>query len=248
MNPVYWVLAVAVLAACLFVVFRLRARPRAEERRLPPEVPHQEQPPPVTAPDDEVPDAQTVAIAQMIHDLKSRYANATRSLAIPPHTVTVPVNATVFGIEKREILHFLWETEPNLHLFPVWDDIQGILENTGGALSLQPGDENDLRGITIPKNRVDFWRVLQSGGVEVFYTSASGERVDMILRSAPPEPFRDMLPDKEENYIISYIYPKSSKNIFDIKDEFNDLKARLERGELSQEEYDREKKMILIMM
>lgn len=245
MNPLAWALAIAVLCSCVFAVLWLSGR--KYRRRLRDFLSQQESD---NTPylSEESQDGLSDSRKNIIIKLKMKYDGIARFLKIPPDAAVVPVNTEIFGLKKREIMHYIWATQPNLYMFPVWDDVVRYFYPSSEFFSYREGDENNISTIAIPKSRIEFWRALQSGGVEIFYTNAENERVDLILRSVPAEPFRAMLAEQEETYIIERIYPKSSKNIFDIKDEFTGLKARWESGELSKEEFDREKMIILLTM
>lgn len=248
MNKAFWILVIAAVVLIYVVgtvvtlyIRRVRKLNRLA-RQKPPEIPGGD-----SGVSKELPDAEESRYIVVKDLLKKKYDSVKRSLNIPPDAALTVLRIDVFCLQNRDIAHYCWIKSGDIHLFPQWESIEADLD-AGGTRNYLAGDESALLVLKISKGSVGYWRELPDGTVHLAYATKLGETADLALDSPVAQVFGKFMPEKELNYLMKHVYPKSPQNIFDIRKEFSRINRSWKKGRITDEEYYNGKKRILIMM
>jgi len=191
--------------------------------------------------------AEDSAQAAVIGKLRKRYDSARKVLKIPPESALVWRKVDIFCLKNCEILHYCWCSNVNLYLFPKWVSIESHLVS-GGAGGYIPGDESRFSAVTIPINAIEQWVQLPDKSIGFVYKKRKrGKLEKMRLESAAYMVFQKM-PEKEHGYVMKNVYPRSSRQIRAVRNEYRNLKTALKKGEITNEQFYELKMKIILNM
>jgi hypothetical protein len=131
--------------------------------------------------------------------------------------------------------YYCWIKDGALVFFPVWDNLLGP--------SLP-----DI--FSIPTQGVVCHATQQGlpGRFTVLQYRAGEDVLSLAFSEDASRVFAALLPDKELRHMLEEMYPKSSRNIQDIKESFVSLKELLGEELITEDEYAAKKKEMLLTM
>jgi hypothetical protein len=150
----------------------------------------------------------------------------------------VPGNAMEVGVAKADgpaARYHCWTKGSELLFFPAWDSL-------------------------LDERLLEIWRMPTEGivchatqqGLPGRFTVLQYRAGDEILSLAFPEDasrvFAALLPEKDLSHLLEGMYPKSSRNIQDIKESFVSLKELRGEDLITEDEYAAKKKEMLLTM
>lgn len=175
--------------------------------------------------------------------LRGRYDALFIMLEIPHNAMIVRIAGNNYTPGGAALRHYCWVNDDALMLFPLWESLTGA----GGppvALDVQPREWripiSDIICFATEQGLPDKFVVLQfrkDGDVLTLAFSEDAARVFALL-----------FPEKDFSHLLEELYPKSSRNIRDIKENFLSLKELREGDLITEDEYAAKKKEMLILM
>jgi hypothetical protein len=150
----------------------------------------------------------------------------------------VPGNAPDVSLVRASgltVRFYCWVRDGELLLFPMWDKL-------------------------LEEGMLDVWRIQTESiichatqlGLPGRFTVLQYKKDEEILSLAFPEDasrvFAALLPEKDMSHLLEEMYPKSSRNIQDIKESFETLKDLRGEDLITEDEYAAKKKEMLISM
>jgi len=185
--------------------------------------------------------------AAIIGQIRKKYDSARKVLKIPPEAALVWRKVDIFCLRNCEILHYCWCSNVNLYLFPKWVSIETGLVS-GGALNYIPGDENRFSTVTIPIDAIEQWVELNDKSIGFVYRLRKRGKLEKMQLEPAALPVFQKMPEKEHSYVMKNVYPRSSRQIRAVRNEYRNLKTALKKGEISKEQFDELKMKIILNM
>ena len=185
--------------------------------------------------------------AIIIEQMRKKYDSARKILKIPPEAALVWRKVDIFCLRNCEILHYCWCSNVNLYLFPKWVSIESHLV-AGGVLHYKQGDEGRFSLITIPAAAIEQWVQLPDKTIGFVYKLRKRGKLEKMRLEAAALPVFQKMPEKEHSYVMKNVYPRSSRQIRAVRNEYRNLKTALKKGQISKEEFHELKLKIILNM
>lgn len=175
--------------------------------------------------------------------LRGRYDAIFIALEVPHNAMIVRLACNNYASAGVALRHYCWLQNDVLMLFPLWESLAGA----GGELiapDLQPREWriplSDIVCFATERGLPDKFVVLQFKKETDVLTLAFSEDASRV--------FAILFPEKDFTHLLEELYPKSSRNIRDIKENFLSLKELREGDLITEDEYAAKKKEMLILM
>lgn len=175
--------------------------------------------------------------------LRGRYDALFIMLEVPHNAMMVRVACNNYSSWGAALRHYCWVSDGVFMLFPLWESLVGA----GGSLvapDVQPREwripVSDIICFATEHGLPDKFVVLQFRKESDVLTLAFSEDAARV--------FALLFPEKDFSHLLEELYPKSSRNIRDIKENFLSLKELREGDLITEDEYAAKKKEMLILM
>jgi hypothetical protein len=138
---------------------------------------------------------------------------------------------------------YCWLKDDELMLFPYWDSVQAV------GLPTDP-DHFQVELWRISTESILCYAMQQGlpGRFAVLQFKTDSEVLSLAFPEDAYRVFATLLPDKDLSHLLEEMYPKSSRNIQDIKESFVSLKELRGEDLITEDEYAAKKKEMLISM
>ena len=213
-----------VLVAFIVVYFAVKAFSDGKSRRQPAAAP---------------PPSPMDALSQ----LRARYEEIYRAVNVPNSAAIVRVVTNSYMPSGAAARHYCWVEGDVLRMFPLWEGIAAAANATGAA-DITPREWKipvpDIICFAVEQGLPSKFVVLQFKMDSEILTLSFGEEAARI--------FGAIIPQKDFSHLIEELYPKSSRNIYDIRESFQSLKELREEDLITEDEYAAKKKEMLILM
>lgn len=178
-----------------------------------------------------------------LEGLRACYDALYISLEVPdnPMTVSLASNGrSAFGAPLR---HYCWVNGDIMILLPIWESLIG--ENG----ELVPLDMR-LTEWRIPVDNIICYVTEQglTNKFVVLQVKSGSEVINLAFDDDAVKVFAMLFPEKDFTNLLEELYPKSSRNIRDIRETFQSLKELREEDLITEDEYAAKKKEMLILM
>lgn len=163
---------------------------------------------------------------------------------IPWNAMTVKCVANIF-LPGGEFEQYCWIHDGSLKLFPVFDSLVRELEE-----QLMPENDALIRLLSIPLSDIVCF-VRETGIPDPFVAlqyRKNGTVRTLSFTVEAADVFAEIIPEREYTHLLKTQYPKSSRNINDIKESFLVIKQLRQDDLITEEEYAEKKKEIVIFM
>lgn len=175
--------------------------------------------------------------------LRLRYDALFIMLEVPQNAMIVRLACNNYAASGAALRHYCWLRDDILMLFPLWESFVG----SGGALV---APDIQLREWRIPLPDIVCFATEQ-GLPNKFVVLQFKKEADVLTVAFSEDAarvFSILFPEKDFTHLLEELYPKSSRNIRDIKENFLSLKELREGDLITEDEYSAKKKEMLILM
>jgi hypothetical protein len=168
--------------------------------------------------------------------LRARYDAAYIEAKVPTSAMTVCLNCNITTSRGASLRHYCWLRDGELMLFPEWEGLS--------QCDVEP------RGWRIPVSNIICFATEQGlpNKFTVLQYSAENDVLHLAFSEDAAKVFEALLPEKDFTSLLEELYPKSSRNIRDIRENFVSLKQLREEDLITEGEYIAKKKEMLILM
>ncbi len=175
--------------------------------------------------------------------IRARYDSMYIMLEVPHNAMIVRLACNNYAINGAALRHYCWVADRTLTLFPLWESLVGA----GGSLvvpDLQP------REWKIPLSDITCFATEQGlpNKFVVLQFKRENDVITLAFSEDAARVFSILFPEKDFTHLLEELYPKSSRNIRDIKENFLSLKELREDDLITEDEYAAKKKEMLILM
>lgn len=175
--------------------------------------------------------------------LRARYDSMFLGLGVPENAMIVRLACNSTSPAGAASKHYCWINDGFLMLFPLWESF------TGAGAEL-PVSEILPRGWRIPVSDIVCYATQQGLPTKflVLQFKKDSEILTLAFSVDSLKVFSMLMPEKDLSNLLEEIYPKSSRNIRDIKENFISLKELRQEDLITEDEYTAKKKEMLILM
>lgn len=198
--------------------------------------------------------------AQCVGLFRKKYAEMLARLDITESGGLVSKMSSVFSLLGVNILHFCWRDGERIYFFPQWDSIEGYLSYPEYMKPYRPGDEDNLYILDIPVDSIEYFRrgedhpdaenpeALERGKTVLQYYNAVDQMATLLFSADSYEVFEDIIPEKEYTVVLAEKYPKSARQILNIRDQLQSLKDLWGQNLITDEDYAEKRKKLLMLL
>lgn len=175
--------------------------------------------------------------------LRGRYDSLFIMLEVPHNAMIVRVACNNYTSGGAALRHYCWVDGGSLMLFPLWESLVGA----GGSLIAPDTQPREWR---IPVTDIVCFATEQGlpNKFVVLQFKKDGDVITLAFSEDAARVFALLFPEKDFSHLLEELYPKSSRNIRDIKENFLSLKELREDDLITEDEYAAKKKEMLILM
>lgn len=175
--------------------------------------------------------------------LRARYDALFIMLEVPHNAMIVRAPCNNYTAGGAALRHYCWVNNGSLLLFPLWESLAGA----GGAVA--PADIQP-REWRIPVEDIICFATEQGlpNKFVVLQFKKEGDVITLAFSEDASRVFALLFPEKDFSHLLEELYPKSSRNIRDIKENFLSLKELRQDDLITEDEYAAKKKEMLILM
>ncbi|MCL2057430.1 MAG: hypothetical protein FWH02_09495 [Oscillospiraceae bacterium] len=194
-------------------------------------------------------DAYCLAHKGRVAEFYRRYRRLYDQVPIPARAVTVVKCTSVFSLEYVPVEHYAWVAGGAVYYFPKWGSIAPYLLDPAYIRPILQEDENIIFGWKIPAASLSQYTVDENTGtVTVEYETGGGRRSRTVFLEGGAEFFRANFPELDYKLRERRDYLASYKNIKDMEQRLDELKALLEQGTVTEDEYSSRRNHIMKLM
>ena len=175
--------------------------------------------------------------------LRARYEEIYKAVSVPNSASISRIVTNSYIPSGAACRHYCWVLDGILRMFPLWDSI-------AAAANAAPDAEITPREWKIPVSDIICFAVQQGlpSKFVVLQFKMDSEILTLSFGEEAARIFGAIIPQKNFSQLIEELYPRSSRNIYDIRENLQSLKELREEDLITEDEYAAKKKEMLILM
>lgn len=176
-------------------------------------------------------------------ELRARYDVLFIKHGVPNNAMIVRLACNNYEPGGASSRHYCWIKEGAMMLFPLWESLVGAK----GKLVAR---DIQLREWNIPVADIVCFATEQGlpNKFVVLQFKKENDVISLAFSEDAARVFSILFPEKDFSHLLEELYPKSSRNIRDIKESFLSLKELRGEDLITEDEYNAKKKEMLILM